>query len=297
MTNNSIVCLLHTSYLFIVSDSRIISILLFHVLWRPLKQKNLYFVVMAWSSIRHRSVEAVIFWRSRGEYVQYARGNSSTLWSKRVMGGEATEPSKPESILKSEIFGFWLRWTWFMWRLVTSLKRAGDSKLIRTCDDCLSCLQVGRVTATEKRDPHVALKAHFKPLELCIWLPCPCQRFRMLILRRPMRRSSLARKGHTRRSVVSWISESRFWAHWIHRWSRSVVYGCWLKFVGIVCTSENAAEDCYWKVQTIRRTKARHRKCEANFCRITTSLTTPCCLESMKRMARMGRYGKGSKGE
>ena len=97
-----------------------------------------------------------------------------------------------------------------MWRLVTSLKRAGDSKLIRTCDDCLSCLQVGRVTATEKRDPHVALKAHFKPLELCIWLPCPCQRFRMLILRRPMRRSSLARKGHTRRSVVSWISESRF---------------------------------------------------------------------------------------
>ena len=59
-----------------------------------------------------------------------------------------------------------------MWRLVTSLKRAGDSKLIRTCDDCLSCLQVGRVTATEKRDPHVALKAHFSlPNSLSVNLP------------------------------------------------------------------------------------------------------------------------------
>ena len=40
------------------------------------------------------------------------------------------------------------------------------------------------------------------------------------------------------------------------------MYGCWLKFVGIVCTSENSAEECYWKDQTIRSTRNRKRRGE-----------------------------------
>ena len=265
MTNNSIVCLLHTSYLFIVSDN----IKYFCSMFCEGRWNRRTSILLSWHGPQFCTVllKLWFFLRSRGEYVQYARGNSSTLWSKRVMGGEATEPSKPEQILNSEIFGFWLRWTSFMWRLVTSLKRAGDSKLIHTCDNYLSCLQVGRVTATEKRDPHVALKAHFSlPNSLSVNLPFGFPDARVNVsgcwFWEGQWEDQAWRGRDARFRFVSWISESRFWAHWIHRWSRSVVYGCWLKFVGIVCTSENSAEECYWKDQTIRRTRNRKRRGE-----------------------------------
>ena len=252
---------------------------------------------MAWSSIRHRSVEAVIFLRSRGEYVQYARGNSSTLWSKRVMGGEATDPSKPKSswILRSLDFGR------------DELDSSGDwSQVWRKQGIASLYVPVMIVWAVCRSAEWLLLRK-----EIHMWPSRHISSHLNFAFGFPARvnvsgcwfwegqwEDQAWRGRDTRVDLLCRGSVNQdFWAHWIHRWSRSVVYGCWLKFVGIVCTSENSAEACYRKDQTIRRTKARNRKCEANFCRTTTSLTTPCCLESMKRMARMGRYGKGSKGE
>lgn len=119
-------------------------------------------------------------------------------------------------ILRSLDFG-WDELHSFMWRLVTSLKRAGDSKLVRTCDDCLSCLQVGRVTATEKRDPHVALKAHFSlPNSLSVNLPFGFPDARVNVsgcwFWEGQWKDQAWRGRDARVRFVSWISESRFWS-------------------------------------------------------------------------------------
>ena len=101
--------------------------------------------------------------------------------------------------------------------------------------------------------------------KLCVWVPLmPVSTFQDVDFEKANEKIKLGEEGtHASallcrgsvnedfepiRSIVASLTR-------IFSWSRSVVYGCWLKFVGIVCTSESTAEECCGKVQRIRRTR------------------------------------------